>query len=218
MAKLTIEEAKLKLAPIEKAIEGLKSMGLEIPASLQQEADRLLKIVSGNSSVNVAATFNEKLATQINAHPEFVELIASQVGTRARLTVVVNTDAEGKKTISFEGGGSTGGGGKSGTSTGGGTKASTPYNHYVVSVIGDLPEYAEKTGTFETAAKTIAFILNGGKNPLSLGAEWQKGNSMVRALEALQKNEAFAKNFSVDKSYVQVEKKAAEPVATEPAQ
>lgn len=216
MAKLTIDEANVKMQPVEKAIEGLKSMNLEIPPSLQQEFDRLVKIVTGSANVNVANTFNEKLAPQINKHPEFRDLLASQIGTRCKLVVIVTTAEDGTKTISFEAS-SSGGGQKNGTSSTGGTKSATPYNHYAVNVI-DTPEtagYPEKSGEFETAAKCVEFILNKGNNPFSLGAEFGKGNSMVRVLEGISKNEKFAANFTLDRTYVTPVKKAEVPA--EPA-
>lgn len=217
MAKLTIEEAKVKLAPIEKAIEGLKSMSLEVPASLTVEYDRLVKIISGNANVNVANVFNEKIAVGINSKEKFAEMLAGMIGSSCKLKVVVKTDEAGKKSISFEASSGTGGGGKSGATTGGGTKTATQYNRYAVTVLEtnlNNADYAVKSETFETAAKTVEFILNGGKNPLNHGAEYGKGNSMVRVLDGISKHEAFAASFTLDRSYVQVEKKApVEPTA-----
>lgn len=218
MAKLTIDEAKAKLAEIEKAVTFLKQAGIAIPASTQAEFDRYTKAITGNTSQQLANTFNEKLGSQINAHPEFVELLAGQIGTKARLTVLVKVAEDGTKSIVFEGG-SAGGGQKAGTSTNGGTKSATAYNCYEVNVIGDLPAYKEKSGKFETAAGAVAFILNNGNNPLNLGAEYGKGNSMVRVLVGttgiggMSASEAFKANFTLKCSYVAVEPKAAEPVA-----
>jgi hypothetical protein len=221
MAKLTIEEAKPKLEKIAKTIEALKGMGLEVDSVLTDEFERLTKIITGNASANVANTFNEKIAAQINGNADFVEFLAGQIGTRARLTVTVVTDEAGKKSIKFEAGSSGASGGqKSGTHSGG-TKASTPYNNWKVTVL-DTPAtagYATKEGTFNTAAKAVEFILNGGKNPMNLGADWQSGNSMVRALvgqdgkSGLLKNEEFTKNFTLEASYVEPVKKEAEQAA-----
>lgn len=216
MAKLTIDEAKLKLQPVEDAIKALQGMNLAVPASLQQEYDRLVKIVTGKTSDVVASIVRDKFLSKVNENAEFVEFMANAIGTRAKITFVVKTAEDGKKSIDCEAGSGTGGGQKAGTSTAGGTKAATPYNKYVVGVTAENPnagEYAEKTGTFETAAKAVEFILNKGKNALNLGAEYGKGNSMVRVLDGFTKNENFGKWFTLDRSYVSPDPKAENPVA-----
>lgn len=216
MAKLTIDEAKLKLQPVEDAIKALQGMNLAVPASLQQEYDRLVKIVTGKTSDVVASIVRDKFLSKVNENAEFVEFMANAIGTRAKITFVVKTAEDGKKSIDCEAGSGTGGGQKAGTSTAGGTKASTAYNNYEVTVIESNPnfaDYAEKSFKTEVAAKAVEFILNKGKNAMNLGAEWQKGNSMVRALDGLTKNEAFNKYYILVRSYVQPTPTAEKPVA-----
>jgi hypothetical protein len=220
MAKISIDQAKIELAKVEKAIKGLNEMGIEVPQQLQDSLAQFTKIINSNASGNVANTLNEKLAAAINSEKNqpLVELLASQIGTSVKIAIKVNVAEDGKKTISFEAA-SSGGGAKGGVSTGGGTKAATAYNNYEVTVKGDLPDYKEKQGTFASASGAVAFILNGGKNPLGLGAEYGKGNSMVRVLDGISKNEAFAANFEVKASKVEKVKEEPKAEATEaPAQ
>ena len=219
MAKLTIEEAKVKLARLQPAVESLQNSGIPVPDSLLKEYQNLEKIIAGSSSDNLVKVLNEKIADKINSNEEFKNFICSLVGTRARVALVVNTDEKGVKTIKFEVGNAAGGGQKAGTSVGGGTKSATAYNNYKVTVIGNLPDYPTKEATFTKASETVKFILNGGKNPLNLGAEFGAGNSMVRVLEGLANgkntNEAFNANFKLEMS--RVEEQPKEPATTEAA-
>lgn len=84
MAKLSIDEAKLKLEPIQKAIETLQAAGVPIPENLTTEYERLTKVITGNASENVCGILNEKIAAKINTNAEFVELLAKTIGTRAK--------------------------------------------------------------------------------------------------------------------------------------
>ncbi len=221
MAKLTIEEAKVKLVDVAKAIEFFKASGMEVLPLVQAEFDRLTKIITGKSSNNTAAWFNDNIATQLNGNPDIVTAIETACGVKSRLTVTIVTDEAGKKSVVFEGGSAGSSGGQKAGTTSGGTKAATPYNHFVVSVLPANPnaaDYKEQTGTFGTASKAVEFILNGGKNPMNLGADWQAGNSMVRATDSLLKIENFSTWFTLDRSSVVKEKPTAEPTApaTEP--
>lgn len=219
MAKISIDQAKIELAKVEKAIKGLNEMGIEVPQQLQDSLAQFTKIINSNASGNVANTLNEKIGASLNKADKqpLIDLLASQIGTSVKITIkVVAEEGTGRNTLVFEAA-SSGGGAKGGVSTGGGTKAATAYNNYEVTVKGDLPDYKEKHGTFASASGAVAFILNGGKNPLGLGAEYGKGNSMVRVLDGISKNEAFAANFEVKASKVEKPKGEAE-VAEAPAQ
>lgn len=219
MAKLTIDEAKKKLEPIAKTIEAMKAAGIEINQILTDEFNRLTKIIEGNVGSKVADWFNTNIASQLNASPEAIEAVAGVVGTKARVSVVIVTAEDGTKTVKFETGSGSAGGQKAGT-TSGGTKAATPFNNYHVVVKENNPkfaDYAVKEGTFTTAAKAVEFILNGGKNAMNLGAYWQQGNSMVRALvgtdqkSGLLSNKEFTDNYELNCSYVEPVKKEVAP-------
>ncbi len=220
MAKLTIEEAKVKLVDVAKAIEFFKASGMEVLPLVQAEFDRLTKIITGKSSNNTAAWFNDNIATQLNGNPEIVSAIETACGVKSRLTVTIVTDEAGKKSVVFEGGSAGSSGGQKAGTTSGGMKASTPFNHWSITV-NDTPEtagYKEKAFECGTASKMLEFILNGGKNPMNLGADWQAGNSAKRALvgednvSGLLKNEVFTKHFTLVGSNVA---KTAEPAVTE---
>lgn len=217
MAKLSIEESKLKLEPIEKAIQFFKDSGIPVLPLVQAEYDRLVKIITGKSSSNTAKWFNDNIATQLNGNQDVVSAIESNCGVKSRMTVTVVTNEDGSKKVVFEGANVGSSGGQKAGTTSGGSKSSTPYNHFVVSVLPANPnanDYKEATGTFGTASKAVEFILNGGKNPMNLGAEWQSGNSMVRATDSLLKIEHFTEWFTLDRSSVVKEKPAAEPNQT----
>lgn len=226
MAKLTIDEAKKKLEPIVKTIEAMKAAGIEINQILTDEFTRLTKIIEGNVSGKVADWFNTNIAAQLNASPEALEAVCGVVGAKSRLTIVVVTDeTTGAKSIKFETGSGSAGGQKAGT-TSGGTKAATPFNNYKVVVKENNPKFADyvnKEGTFTTAAKAVEYILNGGKNAMNLGAEWQQGNSMVRALvgtdqkSGLLANKEFTDNYELTCSYVEPAKKEAATATETPA-
>lgn len=215
MAKLTIEEAKAKLAPIALNIEKMKEMGIEVHQLMIDEFNRLTKIITGNSSNNLAEFVNGKILVQVNANQAFVQALADIIGTKQSLQLVVVTAEDGSKSIKAEPRGSgSAGGQKSGTASGG-TKASTPYNHYTVKLKQPLADYKAESGEFTTAKKAVEFILNNGKNPMNLGADWQAGNSMVRALNSLASVEGFTSNFEVVCEY-RAKAEVAEPTVAEP--
>lgn len=218
MARKTLEQAKPELEKTIRAIEGLKSLGIEPTEALLRDYEALKKIVDGNSSQQVVNMLQDKIAPAINAekNAEFANALAAIIGNGVKVTLKAVKGEDGKVTVSFEAA-SSGGGQKAGTSTNGGTKASSAFNNYTVIVKGENADYAEKTGNFTTASGAVGFILNGGKNPFNLPAEYGKGNSMVRVLEGLEKNEKFAENFEVSKTYVPVVKKA-ETTETAPAE
>lgn len=211
MAKKTIEQAKIELAKIEKAVSSLKSMDVEVPENMLKEYEALLKIVNGNASANLASTLNEKISPAINKSQEYAAHLAKLVGNGVKVTVKAVTAEDGTVTISFDAA-SSGGGQKAGTSTNGGTKASTAHNNYKVTVTG-AEGYPQTEATFSTASAAVGFIINNGKNPFNLPAGYGKGNSMVRVLDGLEKHEAFAANFTVERSYVASAPKAEAPAA-----
>lgn len=211
---LNIEQLKKDLATAKQAIDSLTSAGIAIPVVLQQQYDKISKQLSGNNSQQTADLFNDKLAALWTnpKNAEFVTAItklAGESGVRIKLIVT-----EGL--VKFEAAGSGAAGGSKPGAGAGGTRAESEFNQWVVNVLDTNPvadKYAEKTGTFGSAANAVAFILNGGTNPLSKGAEYGKGNSMVRVLKGLQNEEAFKTSFTVTPSKVEKTATPAEPKA-----
>jgi hypothetical protein len=212
MAKLTIDEAKLKLVPIAKTIEAMKAAGIEVNQILTDELNRLTKIIEGTASNKSADWFNNNIGVQLNKSPQAIESLEA-VGATGRVRYSIVTAEGGTKTVVFAAGSAGSSGGQKSGTTSGGTKEATPFNKYVVTVKTDLPDYAVKSFESQTAAKALEFILNNGKNPMNLGADWQSGNSAKRALVGLDnvsgllKNEVFAANFTLACEYVAVAKK-----------
>jgi len=226
MAKVTlsIAEAKTELELKNKVVETLTAAGVEVPAEIRERIERLLKIINGNASANVCSVLNDGISKQLVFGDDedtnaYLNKLLSAMGNGVKVEIKPLKNEQGETTgITFEAPNSTRAASSGGTS-GGGTKTPTAYNNYKVTVIADLPEYAEKVKTFNTAAGAVGFILNNGKNPLNKGAEFGKGDSAVRVLEKkLETMEEFSKYFTVEKSYVKVEKKTESPVETETAE
>lgn len=214
--KPTFEQAKLELEKVEGAIKSLQTAGVEIPPVLNEQYEKLKKVLEGNVSAQVAEKLNSTILKALNENEKHTELkagLAKLIGTKARLNVVVEVTGEGEAavtTIKFEAGGSV----STGTSGGGGgTRSESAYNHYKLTLNEDVEGLGNKGDVkeFDSAAGVVKCILNEGKNPMNLGANFGKGNAMTRVLESLQKNEVFKKNYTVEGS--KVEKAKAEPAA-----
>lgn len=216
--KPTFEQAKLELEKVEGAIKSLQTAGVEIPPVLNEQYEKLKKVLEGNVSAQVAEKLNATILKALNENEKHAELkagLAKLIGTKARLNIVVELTGEGEvkiPVIKFEAGGSVSTGTSSG---GGGTRSESAFNHYKVELTEDVPNLGSKglVKEFDSAASVVKFILNDGKNPMNLGAGFGKGNAMTRVLESLGKNEVFKKTFKVEGS--KVEKAKAETPATD---
>ena len=202
----SLESVKLELTQCKQAIESLTSMNVPIPASLQDTYDKLLKKLQGNNSQQTADLFNTTFASKINDAKNHelkaaILKLAGESGVRLKITKT----AEGN--VTFEAAGSIGGGAKTGNV--GVTRSSSEFNNYEVTMdgkpIADSP--------FESASAALKAIINGGQNPMNLPAGYGTGNSAVRVLESLKKNEVFNAHYVVTGSKVEKTK----PEVTAPA-
>jgi hypothetical protein len=185
MAKLTNEQAGAKLKEIKATIEQFSALNLPVPAFITEEYERLTKSLEGNQSSKVYDFFNKHIAANINGNAEFLQAVLEQIeGDAVTLRLAKHTAEDGTVTVQFA---KKPVGQKAGTSTNDGTKAATPFSGYKVTVVSEIAgcEYKEKEGSFESAKKAVEFILNGGKNPFNLAADYGAGNSMVRVLVGL---------------------------------
>ena len=219
--KLTVEQLQAKLNEVSETIAQFSKMGIAVPAFVQEQFDELTKKLEGNNSNKLVDFLNEKVAVKLNGSPEFVKALLELVGERSRVAIAKKVAEDGTLSIVFE---RPSAGQKPGTSNGNGTKSATQFSGYVVTVSEKVAKefgYKEATGSFTAANKALQFILNNGKNPLNLGAEYGTGNSAVRVLFGTKGDggicalDAFKSDFTIKTETAEAAKTAETPEAAE---